>query len=214
LTAVSVVIISTSALTRGGIQQIVGKPDVQIEVVNMTANFTDASSFMRDHNVRVAIIDDSFPRAVNLTRELKKLVDAHPGLAMVLIMQRPMVSTVRAMLNSGARAILFKDDDLDRALIQAIHMAADGGTTISPTVSRLLEQQTILPSTVDQRDMDVLQLLTDGFQPKEIAAHLGVDRKIVYRGIKKLSVTYGAHNVAQLVDIAHQHKLLPLKKKE
>jgi DNA-binding NarL/FixJ family response regulator len=214
MTALPIVIISTSALTRGGIQQIVAKSESRIEVVNTSATFADANAYLKDHKVRVVIIDDSLPRGVNLKSELNKLTEAHPGLAIVMIVQRPTVSLVRAIMSSGARAILHRDDDLERTLNPAIHMAAAGGATISPSVSKLLEQQPVLPSAVDQRDMDVLQLLTDGFQPKEIAAHLGVDRKIVYRAIKKLSNVYDAQNIAQLVRYVEQHKLLPLKKKE
>jgi len=86
--------------------------------------------------------------------------------------------------------------------------------TVSPRVSQLMEQQQTLPNAIEQRDIDMLQLLTDGLQPKEIAVHLGVKRKVVYRSIKKLTSAYGAQNVAHLVDLAHQHNLLPLKKKE
>ena len=212
MTAILVVVVSTSGLTRGGIQQIISKSEGRIEIAAMFASLSETNTFLSDHNARVLVIDDSLPRGVNLTKELKKLTEAHPGLATIMIAQRPTVSLVRLMLGLSARGILHKDDDLDHTLNQAIQLAAAGGTTISPRVSQLLEQQPTLPSVIDQRDLDVLQLLTEGFQPKEIAAHLGIDRRVVYRIIKKLCSAYDAQNVAQLVRIVEQQKLLSPKK--
>lgn len=212
MTAIPVVVISTSGLTRGGIQQIISKSEGRIVISAMFASLSETSTFLRDHAVRVLVIDDSLPRGVNLSKELKKLTDAHPGLAILMIAGRPTLSLVRVMLGLNARGILHKDDDLDHTLNQAIQLAASGGTTISPRVSQLLEQQPKLPNNVDQRDLDVVQLLTDGYQPKEIAAHLGIDRRGVYRIIKKLTAAYEAQNVAQLVHIIEQQKLLSPKK--
>jgi len=214
MTVIPVVIISTNTLIRGGIQQIIAQSDVRIETAGIFASFTETSAFLKDHKARVLIIDDSLPRGINLAKELKNLTAAHPGLAVILIAQRPTLSLAQLMIKIGVRGILHKDDDLEHTLNQAIQLALTGGMTVSPRVSQLMEQQQTLPSAIEQRDIDMLQLLTDGLQPKEIAVHLGVERKVVYRSIKKLTSAYGAQNVAQLVDLAHQHKLLPLKKKE
>lgn len=212
MTAIPVVVVSTSGLTRGGIQQIISKSEGRIDISAMFASLSETNTFLSDHPARVLVIDDSLPRGINLTKELKKLTEAHPGLAILMIAGRPTVSLVRLLLGLSARGILHKDDDLDHTLNQAIQLAASGGTTISPRVSQLLEQHPALPSNVDQRDLDVLQLLTDGYQPKEIAAQLGIDRRVVYRIIKKLTAAYEAQNVAQLVRILEQQKLLSPKK--
>lgn len=212
MTVIPVVIISTNALTRGGIQQIIAQSEVRIETAGIFASFTETSAFLKDHKARVVIIDDLLPRGINLAKELKNLTEVYPGLAVILIAQRPTLSLAQLMIRVGVRGILHKDDDLERTLNQAIQLALTGGMTISPRVSQLMEQQQTLPSAVEQRDMDVLQLLTEGFQPKEIAAHLGIDRRVVYRIIKKLCRAYDAQNVAQLVRIVEQQKLLSPKK--
>jgi DNA-binding NarL/FixJ family response regulator len=214
MTAIPVVIVSTNALIRGGIQQTIVQPETRIDVTGMFASFSELSAFLKDHQARVFIMDDSLPKGVNLSKELKRLIEAHPGLAVILILQRPTPSLVQKVLAIGVRAILHKDDDFQRTLNQAIQLAVAGGVTISPRVSHLLEKQQALPEDLDQRDVDVFDLLTEGLQPKEIAAYLGVERKVVYRSIKKLTTVYDAQNLPQLVVLAQQHKIRPLKKRE
>ncbi|KXK53111.1 MAG: putative NarL family two-component response regulator [Chloroflexi bacterium OLB13] len=214
MTAIPVVIVSTNALIRGGIQQIIVQPETRIDVTGMFASFSELSAFLKDHQARVFIMDDSLPKGVNLSKELKRLLEAHPGLAVILILQRPTPSLVQKVLAIGVRAILHKDDDFQRTLNQAIQLAVAGGVTISPRVSHLLEKQQLLPENLDQRDVDVFDLLTEGLQPKEIAMYLGVERKAVYRSIKKLTTVYDAQNLPQLVVLAQQHKMRPLKKRE
>ncbi|MDL1902825.1 response regulator transcription factor [Anaerolineae bacterium CFX9] len=214
MTAIPVVIVSTNALIRGGIQQIIVQPETRIDVVGMFTSFSELSAFLKNHQARVFIMDDSLPKGVNLSKELKHLLEAQPSLAVVLILQRPTPSLIQKMLTIGVRAILHKDDDFNRTLNQAIQLAVAGGVTISPRVSHLLEKQQALPANLDQRDVDVFNLLTDGLQPKEIAAYLGVERKAVYRSIKKLTTVYDAQNLPQLVVLAQQHKINPLKKRE
>jgi len=212
MTAVPIVIISTSTFTRSGIQQITAQSEGRIQIAAMFGNFSEADAYLKAHQARALIIDDSLPKGVNLVKELKKLIEAHPGLAVIMITQRPTVSLVRLMLNLGTRAILHRDDDLDHTLNQAVHLAVAGGTIISPQVSQLLEHQPALPKAIDQRDIDVLQLLTDGLRAKEIAAQLSIDRRVVYRIIQKVSTVYDAQNIAQLVRIIEQRKLLPPRK--
>jgi len=214
MTAIQVVIVSTSALIRGGIQQIIAQSETRIDVIGTFASFSELSAFMRDHPARVFIMDDSLSKGVNLLKELKHLLEDHPGLAVLLILQRPMPSLVQKLLAIGVRAILHKDDDLQRTLNQAIQLAVAGGVTISPRVSHLLEKQQALPEDLDQRDVDVFDLLTEGLQPKEIAVYLGVERKAIYRSLKKLTTVYDAQNLPQLVVLAQQHKMRPLKKRE
>lgn len=59
------------------------------------------------------------------------------------------------------------------------------------------------------RDVDVLQLIADGYEAKEISAQIGVGEKTVYRILDGLREIYGAQNNANLINIAFQSRLLP-----
>lgn len=68
---ITVVVVSTNALTRVGIQQMVTKSDMPIEVAAVCATFREAHEFLAKQRAHVLIIDDSHPRATNLAQEVK-----------------------------------------------------------------------------------------------------------------------------------------------
>jgi two-component system response regulator DesR len=131
----------------------------------------------------------------------------HPGLAILLIGSRPTGSLIKRLLDHGARGFLHKNDDHDNSLIDAITVVRKGGMYLSPGASRLLKAQRPKPGKISERDLDVLQLTADGFEVKEISAHLGLSDKTIYRIQATLREIYNAQNNANLIDIAHQLKL-------
>ena len=213
MVTINVVIVSTSALTRGGLQQIIAQSNTPIEVTGSFEHFADASTFLNGKSARVLITDESL-KSGSLTKEVKRMMEQHPGLVIILVVQHPTISLTQMMLRIGVRAILHKDDDLDNSLNQAIQIAVTGGTTTSPRISQIVDELASLPKGVVQRDMDILKMLTEGLQPKQIAVHLAVDRSLIYRTVRKLIRVYGAQNLPQLIVLAQRDNLPPPKKKE
>jgi DNA-binding NarL/FixJ family response regulator len=213
MTIVPIIVVSTNVLFRAGVQQILlPKTSAPPRTVMMADGFAAVSALMKTQAARVLIIDDSLPAGSNLVREVRLLLDAYPGVSVVLILQRPMPSLVQKMLSIGVRSILHKDDVLEQTLTHTIQLVLAGSIMLSPMVSHLLEKPTILPGDLDQRDADVLTLLTEGLQPKEIAARLGIGQKVVYRCIQRLNSVYEAQSVTQLVILAQQHANVPKKR--
>jgi two-component system uhpT operon response regulator UhpA len=202
---IGIAVISASALTRAGLQQIVGQAGGRIELVGLYETFREAAAVLRERRVRVVIADDS-QASVNLARELRWLMSLHPGVACLLILQRPAPSLLERMLRLGVRGLLHREDNLEETLNQAITMAALGSATISPRFTACLERAAALPADVSQRDLDMLQLLTEGLDAKEIAARLGVKYNVVNRALKKLQRLYDAQNLPHLAVLAHESR--------
>jgi DNA-binding CsgD family transcriptional regulator len=76
--------------------------------------------------------------------------------------------------------------------------------TISPLVAEFLDKTVALPAKITQRDLDVLQLLTEGMEPKQIAAHIGVKYGVINRTMNRLQRIYNVQSALQLAAIAHQ----------
>ncbi|MBE2271983.1 MAG: response regulator transcription factor [Anaerolinea sp.] len=212
--SIQLIVVSTNALIRSGIQQVVAQSDVPIQVVGMFAYFSEVHKFLNDSHATVLLVDDSLPRSTNLAQEVKQMMERHSGLAVLMLAQRPTASLIRLLLDHGVSGMIHKDDDLEHDLNQAIRLTSLRGVYLSPTISRLLDMQHPLPKRIHQRDIDVLQLLADGFQIKEISAHLGLNRKSVYRSLRTMRTVYDAQSNAQLIDIAHQSKLLDSAREE
>ena len=205
---IKMIVVSTNALTRNGIQHLVARSEQPtIEVVGTFADFKETEPYLREYPVDVALIDDFLPANANIVHEVKTLLRASIGLAVIVILQRPTASLVQRLLDQGVRGILHKSDDLEPFLVQAIVWSKMRGIQLSPGVSNLLDAQRALPNALNQRDLDVLRLLAAGLEPKEIAVHLGVGSNTVYRTLRTLRETFNAHSNAQLIDAAHQSKL-------
>jgi len=200
---IQVVIVSMNALTRAGLKEIINQSGTQIEVAALFESLAEADTFLNSHNAQVLITDESL-HTVNIIKALKRLMDVHPGLVVILVMQRPTASIAQKLIAVGVRALLHKDDELGNTLNYTIQTAVKGNMTISPLIAEFLDKTLALPAKITQRDLDILQLLTDGMEAKEIAAHLGVTYSVVNRTINRLLRTYTVQNVAQLAVMAYQ----------
>lgn len=195
------VFVSANALTRSGITHWLSQTQPSVHVVGAFADFQGASDYLRDNPVDVLLIDGAIPRGVHLIQALKALRRAHVGVAVVIILERPTASLVQALLAHGARGILHKDDDLGTCLIQAIIWSRLRGIHLSPGVTHLVDRPHPKPAALCQRDFDVLQLLADGLEPKDIAPHLSIGINTVYRSLGRLRLAFNARNNAHLIMI-------------
>jgi DNA-binding NarL/FixJ family response regulator len=208
---IRLIFISSNALTRSGIAQLVAQAEQTIEVVGVFPDFPAAYKFLDDYSVDVFLIDEALPRHTNLVREVKALCLKHPTVSPIVILHRPTVSIIQQLLLRGVRGILEKDDNLERYLVQAIFLGKLRGLYLSPAISNLTETQRKVPTELAQRHIDVLKLLADGLQPKEIALHVGIGSKSVYRILQSLRDTFDAQSNAHLIAVAHESNLLEAK---
>jgi DNA-binding NarL/FixJ family response regulator len=111
MASIQVVIVSAIALTRAGLQQIITQSGAQSEVAGLFDSLAEADVFLNSHNARVLITDESL-HMVNMVKALKRLMEVHPGLVVILVLQHPTASVAQKMITLGVRALLHKDDDL------------------------------------------------------------------------------------------------------
>jgi DNA-binding NarL/FixJ family response regulator len=90
-------------------------------------------------------------------------------------------------------------------LFTAIRTVAEGGSYQSPTVSGALVDALVdLPreAPLSQRELQVLRLIVDGKDTKEVAAKLAISNKTVETYRKNLMAKLNITNLADLVKYA------------
>lgn len=205
---INVVIIASNDVSRSGLQALTAAAGTSVSVTAAFADFQGLDSYMQQNRVDVLLIDDSLPRSVNIGDAIKRLLYQHPGLAVIVLSSRPIASVIRRVLDRGARGFIHKDDPLTEALLIGIEAVRRGGTYLSPRVSSLLTLEHPRPTLIDERALDVLRFMVDGYTAGEIARQMGIGVKTVYRIQTALRETLEARTNEQLMDTARKKGLL------
>ena len=208
MTQIKVIIIASNDVSRSGLQALTAAAGTSVTVTAALADFQGLDSYLQQNRVDVLLIDDSLPRSVDVGDAIKRLLYQHPGLAVIVLSSRPIASVIRRVLDRGARGFIHKDDQLAATLVIGIEAVRSGGTYLSPRVSSLLTLERPRPTLIDERALDVLRFMVDGYTAGEIARQMGIGVKTVYRIQTGLRETLEARTNEQLMDAARKKGLL------
>jgi len=128
---------------------------------------------------------------------------------------------VRQALRNGAKGYLLKRSVTEELLL-AVRAASRGGTYFTPEVSQLISSDLTTPGSSPEkpelsdrltaREREVLQLIAEGNTNNSIAEQLQISEKTVEKHRSSLMFKLNVHDVASLVRIAIQHKLIFLER--
>jgi len=158
----------------------------------------------------VVLMDMIMPRMGGI--EATKLIrEACPNTQIIALTSFNDENSVQDMLQAGAIGYLMKDisgDELSKAIIRAYA----GETTLAPDAAQVLIQATVRPPALGHdltdRELDVLALMIEGLNNREIGEKLVISSSTVKNHVSsilsKLETTSRTHAVA----LAVEHKLL------
>ncbi len=198
----------------GGIRSVL-KEFPEFEVVGEASNGRDAVKLAKSLRADIVILDISMPglNGIDATLQLRKKC---PQTRVVIFTMYPDKEYLLDLLRAGISAYVLKEDPISD-LIMALKAVRSGGTyfsTMSPQA--LFEQMRKQEQTglgrngfndLTLREREVLQLLAEGNNVKDMASKLGISPKTVechkYSVMSKLNV----RSVAELTKIAIKKKL-------
>ncbi|ROS59256.1 LuxR family two component transcriptional regulator [Frigoribacterium sp. PhB160] len=129
--AVRVVIVDDEQLVRAGLALLLGG-DPGVEVVGEAGDGLEAESVIDATQPDVVLMDIRMPRRDGLEATERELA-RRPGLAVLVLTTFDADDMVLRALRVGARGFLLKDTP-PAELVAAVHAAARGRATLSPTV--------------------------------------------------------------------------------
>ena len=104
------------------------------------------------------------------------------------------------VLQAGARGYVSERDDYSLLISTIVRDVAMGKVVISPWIaSRLLQRRRRFYDQFTRREMDLLRLLADGYQVKEIANRFGVAKGTVYNTMSGVYGKLGVRGVTPAV---------------
>ncbi|AEF42343.1 response regulator [Hoyosella subflava] len=196
----SVVIVDDQNLVRHGIRSLLELADIR--VIGEASDGAAAIDVIAATNPDVVLLDLRMPRYDGLwTLENLRLRELEvPVLVLTTFNDDTLVLEA---LRHGAQGYLLKDVTLEQ-LKTAVHTLAAGGTLIAPSITdRLLRAirsgpaptgDTFPPADLTAREVEVLRLVAEGLNNREIAGALHLAEGTVKNHVSTILVKLGARD--------------------
>ena len=214
---IRVLIADDQALVRSGLRAIL-ESEPGIEVAGEAADGAEAVEATRRLRPDVVLMDVRMPRMDGLAA--LREITADPALRdtrVIMLTTFEIDEYIFEALREGASGFLVKDGD-PADVLRAIRVAVEGGSLMSPSVTRRVIQEFAgrpAPASarhrldaLTAREVEILGLVGRGMSNDEIARHLVVSPATVRTHVSRAMTKLGARDRAQLVVIAYQSGLV------
>ena len=183
-----------------------------IETVTETSNGKDALLLLENSKVDLIITDISMPEmdGVELTKKVK---DKYPNIKVLILTAHNEREILKEALFSGAEGCLLKNTS-KKELLLAINKIMDNGyyycdeiLTIARDINKEEESVVDEPLSLSNRELEVLELILQGFSNKEIADKLCISYHTVCSHRKNTMKKTGSNNISGLFSYAKKYNL-------
>ena len=205
----TIVIADDHRVVRSGLRMVLDREE-DLEVVAEAGDVAAARRYVRAHRPDVLILDLNMPGAPSLPAIPLLLEDSPPTRVVVLTMQED-PAFAREALQAGASAYVLKEA-ADDELVQAVRVAASGGTFLTPQLGARIAAEPPEPSgppdDLTEREVEILRLIALGHTNAEIAAQLFLSVRTVESHRAHIQHKIRLTSRAELVQYALEHGLM------
>lgn len=188
------------------------QPD--FEVVGEAGNGSSAVQLVQELKPDLILLDLEMPE-MDGVETLQILRADNPNVRVIVFTAFDTDERILTAVQAGAQGYLLKGVPRQE-LFNAIRVVNSGGSLLQPIIaSKLLRQVSQEPDppieTLTPRELEVLELLAQGLQNKEIAAELVISERTVKFHVSAILNKLDAGNRTEAVAIAAQRSLIKLK---
>ena len=201
-----ILLVDDHALLRRGLADLISY-EKDMTVIGEAGDGEAAFHAAMDLKPDLVVMDLMMPvvDGVEATRRIK---EALPDTRILVLTTFGTSDDVARAVEAGASGAIMKDASTDEQL-SAIREVAAGGRVIAPEIKRYMDSNP-MPPVFTQRQMQILEFVTQGLGNKEIANHLGISTDAVKQHLAAIFTKIGAANRSEAVSIALRRHLLKL----
>jgi DNA-binding NarL/FixJ family response regulator len=193
-------------VVRDGVRALLEK-QADMLIVGEAADGREAARLAGDLAPDVIVMDVGMPN-LNGIDATRRILAAHPQIAVVILSMHQDESYVLRSLKAGAKGYLLKES-LRSDVLDAIRAVAQGRSFLTRKISRMMQEDYIqemeqrgLEDSYDlltDREREVLQLAAEGKPNKEIAGALSISLTTVETHRTHILQKLGLHSVPELI---------------
>jgi len=203
----TILLVDDHPLVRRGFKRIL-EDDEEIEVVGEASDGEEAVRVAGKTRPAVIVMDCALP-GINGLDATRRILQAQPETAILMLSMHSEDTLVRQALDAGARGYVLKSA-MDLDLVNAVKRVARGEKVLDPQVARTAALKGERESGLTPRELDVLQRIVAGKSNKEIAADLSLSVNTVSVHRANIMDALGIHKTAELVVYAIRNGLVTL----
>ncbi len=214
---IRVAVVDDQELFRRGLTMLLGVED-DIEVVGEAGDGVAATELAATAVPDVILMDVRMPKRSGI-EACVAIKDVAPTARIIMLTVSDEEADLYDAVKNGASGYLLKDSSIDE-VAQAIRVVADGQSLISPSMaiklldefkqmSRTDRQQVPSPRLTD-RELEVLKLVAQGLNNREIAKRLFISENTVKNHVRNILEKLQLHSRMEAVMYAVREKLLDI----
>lgn len=212
---IRIVLVDDHVLFREGLRSLLAQ-EQDLKVVGEASSGSEAIKIVRASKPHVVVMDVAMP-GLNGTEATRQIVSENPDTNVLCLSMHGGEEFVSPVLERGARGYLTKECAATE-LVSAIRCVSLGQTYLSPAVagaavSGLLSsgfESSHKQMCLTPRESEVLQLIAEGYETKQIAERLHLSVKTVATHRTNLMDKIGVHGTADLTKYAIRHGIASL----
>jgi len=203
-----IAIVDDHQIVREGIRWMLAS-DEEVEIVGEAGSGTELLDLLNTSEVDAILLDVRMPDMSGID-VLEKVRDTHPGVRVIMLTMHDQPAYVRRAIELGAHGYLLKSSGREE-LLRAIAAAMAGDMYVHGSVITPLVAGTDAAggrATLSPRELQIVQLIADGYENKQIASELQISEATVKTYLRDAFERLGATSRAQAVAIALREDLI------
>jgi two-component system response regulator NreC len=203
---IRIVLADDHSVIRSGLRVLLGE-ESDFEVVGEAEDVAGTGRMVEKRKPDVLVLDLQMPGA-DPVEDVPRLIESNPRTRIVVLTMRNDPLTARQMLRAGASGYVLKQA-ADSQLVEAIRIAARGGSYVNPQLGAALATVDRDPvAQLSDRDRELLRLAALGHTNREIGERLYLSVRAIEVNRSQLQSKLGIGSRPELVRFAVENKLI------